>query len=237
MLQLSNLSKKRGALFRSLHLTVHPGEIAVLLGPSGVGKSTLLRILNGLESMDEGTILFDNERIDPRKRSDIIGMVFQDSHLFEHMTVSENIALPLRSRRLLAESDIRRQVDELLEMFGLAAKGPLRASQLSGGQKQRLAIARSLALKPRILCMDEPTSALDPWNRNEVFDMMRALARGGTALLVATHDPLIAEKVPCTLHLLKTGAIEESASSENFLASRKDYPLIHSFLEGSSLHR
>jgi sulfate transport system ATP-binding protein len=167
-IQVNHLTKRYGA-FRALDdvsFTVRQGELLALLGPSGGGKTTLLRIIAGLERPDEGSVLFDGDdaiRRDPRDRG--VGFVFQHYALFRHMTVFENVAFGLRVRpraQRPEEAEIRRRVNELLSLVQLDYLGSRYPSQLSGGQRQRVALARALAVEPKVLLLDEPFGALDP---------------------------------------------------------------------------
>ncbi len=231
MLEIKNLSKQFGPkkILKSISLSVKPGEIAFLLGPSGVGKSTLLRVLNNLESIDEGTLLLDGKPLKPRD----VGMVFQQFNLFEHMTVETNITFPLIKAAGKSPQEAQLIAHDLLTRYGLADKGPIYTSQLSGGQKQRLAIARSLAMKPKIMCLDEPTSALDPMLTNYVAQTIQDLAKAGYIVLVASHDIGLLDRLDCTIYLMKTkGEIAQTAQSSDFEKSPEKYHLIKNFIEG-----
>lgn len=234
MLVIKNLSKKFNGhvILDNVNLEVKRGEIALLLGESGVGKSTLLRILNNLETADSGTVSLDGKIIDLAmvNQSHTVGMIFQQFNLFDHLTVQENIALPLEKVLHLSKPEAQKQAQFLLTLYGLENKAHVSISQLSGGQKQRLAIARALALQPKVLCADEPTSALDPLLTQFVAKNLQELAQQGLTVLVASHDISLLSDLQCTIYLMKAGKIVESASSDEFQAHRNNYPLISSFV-------
>lgn len=236
MLVIKNISKAfhHKKILDSINLQVKHGEIAVLLGSSGVGKSTLLRILNNLESIDSGTISLDNRELDLAtvNKTHVTGMVFQHFNLFDHLTVEQNITLALERAAGKSVLEAQKIAQELLMHYGLLEKKDYSISQLSGGQKQRLSIARTLALKPRIICLDEPTSALDPLLTNSVAQAIKELAHQGYIVLIATHDTTLLEWLPCTIYLMKEGKIIESACSKDFYKQRDRYPQITQFMAG-----
>jgi len=229
MFQCRNLTKKFGtkAVIDRVSFSLEPGEIAVLLGASGVGKSTLLRLLNDLEGY-EGEILLNNRRAG---KTDI-GMVFQDYFLFDHLNSLDNIALPLKLSLKQREIDAYNHAKALLNQFGLHDLSLSYPHQLSGGQKQRLAIARAMALKPALLCMDEPTSALDPVTSMQALEEIRKLSSRGMIVLMTTHDTSIVEKIECTVFLMDRGKIVESGKSQNL----EDSPKIRSYCFGHLNH-
>lgn len=238
MLKINNLSKKvrNKLIINNLNLQVEHGEIAILLGSSGVGKSTLLRILNNLETIDHGQVELDGEILDLAQvnQHHTVGMVFQHFNLFEHLTVLQNVTLALE--KVVGKTNEQAQLlaRDLLNCYGLADKAQALPVQLSGGQKQRLAIARTLALKPKVMCMDEPTSALDPLLTTYVANNIAELAQQGYVVLVATHDISLLEKMSCTIHLMQNGTIVESVSSQAFFANQTRYPALMSFIAGQS---
>lgn len=236
MLSIKNLSKSFGdkKILDSVNLDVRRGEIAVLLGASGVGKSTLLRVLNNLEVADTGEIKLDGELIDLStiNQRHLSGMVFQQFNLFEHLTAEQNIRMGLERGAGFPSREAQEVAQRLLREYGLADKAKSYVSQLSGGQKQRLAIARALALRPQIICLDEPTSALDPLLTNYVAEMIQALARQSYIVLVATHDTTLLERLSCTIYLMSNGKIIESASSKEFYAHKENFPQIARFVSG-----
>jgi len=239
MLDIQNLSKKfnEKAILQDVTLQVNPGEIAVLLGSSGVGKSTLLRILSNLESFDSGAIMLDGKPFDLKTANSnhMVGMLSQSFDLFEHLTAKENITLVLEKIAGNSKQEAQKVARALLEHYGLEALAGKYPSQLSGGQKQRLAIARMIALKPKIICFDEPTSALDPMLTNFVANNIEELARQGYIVLVATHDTVLLERLPCTINLMQDGTIIQSASTSSFWENRAAYPLIDSFIRGEAV--
>ena len=237
MLKIENLTKKFDdkTIIDAINVHVNKGEIAVFLGSSGVGKSTLLRILNNLETPDTGKFFLDNKLLDIStvNKTHTIGMVFQNFNLFEHLTVQENITLPLEVTAHKNTQEAQQIAHEFLQLYGLADKKLDFIAQLSGGQKQRLALARTLALKPKVVCLDEPTSALDPYLTTYVATTIQDLARRGYIILVATHDTMLLEKLNCTIYLMEQGKIVEHASSESFYADKNKYPQIKKFVLGS----
>lgn len=234
MLTINNLSKKfnNTPILDSISLSVDKGNIALLLGESGVGKSTLLRILNNLETADSGSVTLDGTMVDvkSKKKNYAFGMIFQQWNLFEHLTAMQNITLPLEIVLKKSKKDAQAIAYTLLLHFGLEAKANDAIAQLSGGQKQRLAIARALALNPQVLCADEPTSALDPSLTHFVAKNIQQLADDGLTVVVASHDTALITHLRCTIYLMKAGKIVQTAQSQDFLANRSNYPLINSFV-------
>lgn len=236
MLKIKNLTKTFGnkKILNGINLTVRKGEIAVLLGQSGTGKSTLLRVLNNLEKPNSGTIELNDRPINLAHvaKDHTVGMVFQHFNLFEHLTVEENITLALEKVAGKTHQEAIIIAADLLKHYGLADKGQLYISQLSGGQKQRLAIARTLALKPEVICLDEPTSALDPLLTTHVAYTIQDLAAQGYIVLVASHDVGLLEKLDCTIYLMSHGSIIESAQSAEFHHNKAQYPMLSKFISG-----
>ena len=193
MLEVKNLCKEFNGhrILRDISFTLKDGEIMTIVGPSGAGKTTLLRIIAGLETKDSGEILIDGKPYDSGK----VGVVFQDYNLFPNLSVLQNITLAptlvLKKSKTEAEQDAR----VLLKRLQISGREQQYPYELSGGQKQRIAIARALAMKPRILCYDEPTSALDPNLRKEVEKMILSLKKSGLTQLIITHDLNFAENV------------------------------------------
>ncbi|TVQ38416.1 MAG: amino acid ABC transporter ATP-binding protein [Spirochaetaceae bacterium] len=203
-------------------------EVLVVIGPSGSGKSTFLRCLNGLETVDRGTIVVDgipldhdrSNRLEIRKE---VGMVFQQFNLFPHMTVGENIDLAQRRVRGTSAADARTVSLELLAKVGLEERVDSYPARLSGGQQQRVAIARALALRPKVMLFDEATSALDPEMIGEVLDVMRALAAEGMTMVVVTHEMGFAREVGDRAVFIDEGRFVELASAQRlFDAPRED---------------
>jgi len=207
-------------------LTIRRGEAIVVAGPSGSGKSTMLRCINGLETIDSGSITVDGERVDTAGRGLAvlrreIGMVFQSFNLFPHMTVERNVMLAPVKVRGRSESDARTRAHELLERVGIPEKASDYPADLSGGQQQRVAIVRALAMDPKLMLFDEPTSALDPEVIREVLDVMRDLARSGMTMVVVTHEMGFAREVCDRLVFLDQGRIVEEAPPEEFFTAAK----------------
>ncbi|MEU1585350.1 amino acid ABC transporter ATP-binding protein [Micromonospora sp. NPDC005710] len=226
MVSVRGLHKWFGPLhvLKDIDLTVAAGEVVVVVGPSGSGKSTLCRCLNRLEKAGQGSIEIDGEplpaegRALARLRADV-GMVFQSFNLFGHKTVLDNITLgPTRVRRI-ARPEARQQAMALLERVGIADKADHHPAQLSGGQQQRAAIARALAMQPKVLLFDEPTSALDPEMVNEVLDVMVALAAEGMTMIVVTHEMGFARRAADRVVFMDDGRIVESGTPDDFFAA------------------
>ncbi|MFA5074632.1 MAG: ATP-binding cassette domain-containing protein [Candidatus Babeliales bacterium] len=237
MLILKNISATFNSkkILNNISLQVAHGEIAMLLGASGVGKSTLLRILNNLTTFDTGgSILLDNKQLDLKKVNieHTVGIVFQHFNLFEHLTVERNITIVLEKILKKSENEAKNIAIQLLEHYGLKELAHNYSAQLSGGQKQRLAIARTIALKPQIICFDEPTSALDPMLTCSVARNIQELARQNYIILVASHDTLLLENLLCSINLMQNGTIVQSVNSTDFWNNREKYPLINAFIKG-----
>ena len=218
-------------------LDLETGDIQalVLVGPSGGGKSTLLRILAGLDVPTAGTVAFDGEPL-PRSEEGLIsyrrtvGTVFQAYNLFPHLTAMQNLLLPLVHVHGLAEAEAQERLREPLERFGLAAHAHKRPAELSGGQKQRVAILRALVVKPRRLFLDEPTSALDPDMTGEVLDMIGELKATGTQFVLVTHEMGFARHVADEIAFIADGDCPALAAPERFFEGCGE-PRVVSFLE------
>jgi glutamate transport system ATP-binding protein len=213
-------------VLEDIDLGIDRGESIVVAGPSGSGKSTMLRCVNGLESIDRGSITFDGQRVDTagrgiaRLRADI-GMVFQQFNLFPHMTVERNVMLaPVQVRGMPVEQ-ARERARELLERVGIPEKASAYPADLSGGQQQRVAIARALAMDPKLMLFDEPTSALDPEMIREVLDVMRDLARSGLTMVVVTHEMGFAREVCDRIVFIDGGRIVEDAPPDEFFSGAR----------------
>ncbi|MET8138905.1 amino acid ABC transporter ATP-binding protein [Sphaerisporangium sp. NPDC005288] len=230
LVRVENVNKNFGALhvLRDINLTVSRGEVVVVIGPSGGGKSTLCRAINRLETIDSGTIVFDGQPLPSegkalaRLRSDV-GMVFQSFNLFAHKTILENVTLgPVKVRGVPREQAEKRGM-ELLERVGIASQAGKYPAQLSGGQQQRVAIARALAMDPKMILFDEPTSALDPEMVQEVLDVMIELAREGMTMVVVTHEMGFARRAANRVVFMAEGQIvEENTPDEFFTNARTD---------------
>ncbi|MCX7388963.1 MAG: amino acid ABC transporter ATP-binding protein [Planctomycetota bacterium] len=226
MIVLTNLVKRyqQHEVLRGVSLTVADGEVCVLLGPSGGGKSTLLRTINGLESFDSGSIRVNdivlNAAVGPERDAALllirkrVGMVFQQFNLFPHRSVLENVTEApihvLKQSREAAVLNARR----ILARVGMADKEHARPGSLSGGQQQRVAIARTLAMNPEAILFDEPTSALDPRTTADVISVMTDLAASGQRMIVVTHAMSFARTVAHQVHILHAGRIAESGPPE-----------------------
>jgi polar amino acid transport system ATP-binding protein len=194
------------------------GRVLVLIGPSGGGKSTLLRLLAGLDAPDAGSVRLDGREMDFREPALLLhrrrmGMVFQSANLFPHLTARRNITLPLVHVHGLGAPEADARADELLRRFGLDGHAEKTPGQLSGGQKQRVAIVRAVAVRPELLLLDEPTSALDPEMAGEVLDLIAELRAEGRDLVLATHHAAFARAVADTVALVAGGVIAESGTA------------------------
>ncbi|WP_087510366.1 amino acid ABC transporter ATP-binding protein [Cellulomonas iranensis] len=226
LLVLDHVDKHFGALhvLRGVNLTVHRGEVVVVIGPSGSGKSTLCRTINRLETIDSGTITIDGRPLPAegrelaRLRADV-GMVFQSFNLFAHKTVLENVTLGQIKAKGVRPAQAKATAMELLERVGVANQAHKRPAQLSGGQQQRVAIARALAMKPKAMLFDEPTSALDPEMINEVLDVMVSLARDGMTMVVVTHEMGFARRAAHRVVFMDAGQVVEEADPETFFTA------------------
>ncbi|GAB6112610.1 amino acid ABC transporter ATP-binding protein [Desulfomicrobium salsuginis] len=204
--------------------SVAPGEVVVIIGPSGSGKSTFLRCLNRLEYADSGHIIIDGvDILDPKCDINAIraevGMVFQSFNLFPHKTVLENLTMAQMTVRGRSKQEAEAKGMALLEKVGIAEKFAVKPDQLSGGQQQRVAIARSLAMDPKIMLFDEPTSALDPEMVGEVLDVMKNLAREGMTMVVVTHEMGFAREVADRVLFMDKGEILEEGAPEHFFTA------------------
>ena len=228
MIRVAGVDKFFGPLhvLKNVQLEVPKGQVVVVLGPSGSGKSTLCRTINRLEPIDSGVIEVDGQPLPAegkelaRLRADV-GMVFQSFNLFAHKTIVENVMLaPVKVRKTPA-SEARKTAMELLERVGIANQADKFPAQLSGGQQQRAAIARALAMKPKVMLFDEPTSALDPEMVQEVLDVMTGLAKDGMTMLVGTHEMGFARKAADRVIFMSDGEVVEDSTPEEFFSAPK----------------
>ena len=225
---LKDVNKHFGDLhvLKDINLEIGKGEVVILIGPSGSGKSTLCRTINRLETFESGSITIDGKELPEEGkalaelRADV-GMVFQSFNLFAHRTILENVTLgPIKVRKV-PKAQAEKRAMELLERVGVAHQAAKYPAQLSGGQQQRVAIARSLAMDPKVMLFDEPTSALDPEMINEVLDVMIGLAREGMTMVVVTHEMGFARKAAQRVVFLADGQIVEQATPEEFFTNPK----------------
>ena len=226
MLKLNQLSKyfNDKQVLHSVDLEISQGEIVTIIGPSGSGKSTLLRCMNLLEVPEEGEVWFeDNNLLDSKTNlnqiREQIGMVFQNFNLFPNKTVGENITLALKLLKKMKDEEANEIANQLLTRVGLADKINMYPSKLSGGQKQRVAIARSLALNPKLMLFDEPTSALDPEMVKEVLEVMKELGEGGMTMVIVTHEMGFARQVATRAIFVDEGRILEDTTPELLFTS------------------
>ncbi|PZO98200.1 MAG: glutamate ABC transporter ATP-binding protein, partial [Dermacoccus nishinomiyaensis] len=223
---LDGVNKHFGDLhvLKDIDLSVNRGEVVVVLGPSGSGKSTLCRTINRLETIESGTITIDGKALPEegaalaKLRADV-GMVFQSFNLFAHKTILDNVTLgPIKVRKQ-SKADAEAKAMELLERVGVAHQAKKFPAQLSGGQQQRVAIARSLAMEPKVMLFDEPTSALDPEMINEVLDVMAQLAADGMTMICVTHEMGFARRAADRVVFMSDGQIVETATPEEFFTN------------------
>ena len=203
---------------KNVNLNLDQKEIVVICGPSGSGKSTLIRTIAGLEKYKTGEILINQKSMSEKEimKENIFGMVFQQFNLFPHLSISENISLPLRKVKKLTNESSNKIVDEVLKKVKIEDQKDKYPSQLSGGQQQRCAIARSLAMNPKIMLFDEPTSALDPEMIKEVLDVMSDLAQSGMTMIVVTHEMGFAKMVADRIIFMDNGQVVENNTADNF---------------------
>ncbi|WP_415717247.1 amino acid ABC transporter ATP-binding protein [Maridesulfovibrio sp.] len=236
MIEIKNLHKSFGEfqVIKGIDLKVESGQVVCIIGPSGSGKSTVLRCINRLEEPTSGTIIVDGHDImSPTTNINEVrteaGMVFQQFNLFPHMTILENVTLgPIKVRKM-SKSEADELGLKLLAKVGLKDKARNYPEQLSGGQKQRVAIARSLALQPKVILFDEPTSALDPELVGEVLEVMQQLAKEGMTMIVVTHEMGFAKEVADRLIFIDQGVIQEEGDPTKVFANPKN-PRLKDFL-------
>ena len=225
VIELRHIQKHFGALhvLKDISLTVHTGEVVVILGPSGSGKSTLCRTINRLETIDSGEILIDGAHLPQEGRQLAalraqVGMVFQSFNLFAHKTILDNVTIGPIDVLHTPKQQARQEALALLKRVGVNSQAGKLPSQLSGGQQQRVAIARALAMHPKAILFDEPTSALDPEMIGEVLDVMTGLAKEGMTMVIVTHEMGFARKAADRIVFMDSGEILEQNTPEEFFA-------------------
>lgn len=229
MIYVNDLHKRFGenSVLKGIDEHISKGEVVVIIGPSESGKSTFLRCLNLLENPTSGKVMFENKDITDKSTNinlvrENMGMVFQHFNLFPHKTVMENICLaPMKVKRKSKE-DAEKKAIELLEKVGLEDKSNSYPSALSGGQKQRIAIARALAMEPKVMLFDEPTSALDPEMVGEVLGVMKELAKEGMTMVIVTHEMGFAREVGDRIIFMDGGKVVEQGTPEEVFSSPKN---------------
>ncbi|MCT4635447.1 MAG: amino acid ABC transporter ATP-binding protein [Rickettsiales bacterium] len=226
MLELKNISKKFAdhLVLDDISFNVKPGEVVALIGPSGGGKSTILRSINFLEEIDQGEILFNGISLVKNNINEYrpkIGMVFQHFNLFPHMSVLDNMIFAPQKVLKLSKKDAIQTAMNLLKKVGLKDKAHQFPDALSGGQKQRVAIARSLCMNPEILLLDEPTSALDPEMVQDVLSIIKSFVHTGITIIMATHEMNFAKNFADKIIFLSDGKVMEEAAPAKFFKSPK----------------
>lgn len=229
MLEVKNIKKRFNDLevLKGVSMVFNTHQITSIIGPSGTGKSTLLRCLIGLETIDEGEIVVDEEKLTYTEAAlhahrQKIGMVFQEWHLFDHFTVLQNITFALKKVKNMSKDQADQKGMELLARFNLKEKANAYPNELSGGQKQRIAIARTIALEPRYLLFDEPTSALDNATIMEFIDVCHQLVNDNLGIIVITHDLNFAKKVSDQLIELKDGFVVSNVKTEDYFIEKEN---------------
>ncbi|HJV44187.1 MAG TPA: amino acid ABC transporter ATP-binding protein [Bacillota bacterium] len=229
MIEFRQINKHYGSfhVLKNIDLKINEGEVVVIIGPSGSGKSTLLRCINRLEAVSSGELVVDGFHVNDKK-TDInklrqeIGMVFQHFNLYPHMKVIDNITLAPMKVRGTQKEEAEKIARQYLDKVGISQKADVYPSSLSGGQQQRVAIARGLAMKPKIMLFDEPTSALDPEMIGEVLDVMKNLAKEGMTMVVVTHEMGFAKEVADRVIFMDQGQIVEEGTPEHFFSNPQE---------------
>jgi polar amino acid transport system ATP-binding protein len=225
-MRVQGLSVRLGGrdILKSVSLDLYEGEMKVLIGPSGGGKSTLLQCMNCLIMPDRGEIELEGRHVDRHSAKELctfrqqVGMIFQDFNLFDHLTALENVSIALRKVRGMSRNEARDRGMTELERVGLGDKSRLYPAELSGGQKQRVSIARALAMDPKVMLLDEPTSALDPELVSEVLTVIRGLAQNGMTMVMATHQMGFTRSLADEVLFMQEGIIIEQGSPAELLA-------------------
>ena len=239
IVQLDKIVKYYGdaKVLDEVTLSVDAGQVIAVIGRSGSGKSTMLRCINGLESIQGGSIDVASHKLLPGTRNlrelrKVVGIVFQSYNLFPHLTVEDNITLAPRIVKKVSRSDAKLEAERVLQTVGLLDKRRHYPAQLSGGQQQRVAIARSLAMHPKVMLFDEVTSALDPELTGEVLMVMRRLAEGGMTMILVTHEMAFAREISDTTVFMHRGCVWESGHPREMFASPRT-PEMKQFIEAS----
>ena len=229
LLKIQDLHKSFGdhEVLKGINIEIKKGEVVVIIGASGSGKSTFLRTLNLLEVPSSGKIIFEGSELcaqksDVNKHRQKMGMVFQHFNLFEHLSVLENLCIAPIKLLKKSKEQAKKEAMELLNQVGLADKISAYPSSLSGGQKQRIAIVRALAMSPDVMLFDEPTSALDPEMVGEVLNVMKNLARSGMTMVVVTHEMGFAREVASRVLFFDKGIVAEDASPNEIFSNPKN---------------
>lgn len=227
-------------VLKGIDFSVKKGEIVVVCGPSGSGKSTLIRCINGLEEIDDGSIIVDDIDIHASKKNlkeirSEVGMVFQHFNLFPHLTILENITIAPTLVKNISKDESKKIAMELLKKVKLDHKADSYPGDLSGGQKQRVAIARSLAMKPKVILFDEPTSALDPETIGDVLSVMKDLAKEDFTIVCVTHEMGFAKEVGDRIVFMDDGVVVEENTPDEFFNNPKS-PRAKQFLNEILVH-
>lgn len=230
LLRVEAITKKFGGdvILDQVSMEMNKGDLKVLIGPSGGGKSTLLQCINLLIFPDQGHIELNGQRISPRRTRDLlayrqqIGMIFQDFNLFDHLTALDNVRIALRKVKKLSKPQATVRAERELDRVGLSKQDKLYPAELSGGQKQRVSIARALAMDPVLLLLDEPTSALDPELIGEVLAVIRDLSQSGMTMLMATHQMGFARALAQEILFMEKGRIVEHGSPARLLGAERN---------------
>jgi putative glutamine transport system ATP-binding protein len=229
LIQFRNVNKHYGSfqVLKDINLTIEEGQVVVIIGPSGSGKSTLLRCMNRLETISSGELFVDgvalhDKKVDINKFRRNIGMVFQHFNLYPHKRVIDNIVLAPTKVLRVSKAEAAATAMTYLKRVGIEDKAQSYPSQLSGGQQQRVAIARGLAMKPKVMLFDEPTSALDPETIGEVLDVMRSLAHDGMTMVIVTHEMGFAREVADRVIFMDQGQILEDSTPAEFFAEPRE---------------